>query len=71
MYFAHRPYIVYCYLEFKLAYLKTLKLYSISVKELFEPVVLRRKQSKKQNKTKTKKISKKEYQIFTTLPQIS
>ena len=36
--FAHRP---YCYLEFKLRYLKNLKLFSIRVKELFEPIVLR------------------------------
>ena len=35
--------IVYCYLEFKLRYLKNLKLFSISVKELFEPIVLRKK----------------------------
>ena len=38
------PYaIVYCYLEFKLRYLKNLKLFSIRVKELFENIVLRRK----------------------------
>ena len=38
------PYaIVYCYLEFKLRYLKNLKLFSIRVKELFEPIVLRKK----------------------------
>ena len=30
---------VYCYLEFKLSYLKNLKLFSIRVKELFEPIV--------------------------------
>ena len=36
------PYaIVYCYLGFKLHYLKNLKLLSVRVKELFEPVVLR------------------------------
>ena len=35
--------IVYCYLEFKLRYLKKLKLFSIRVKELFEPIVLRKK----------------------------
>ena len=35
--------IVYCYLEFKLSYLKNLKLFSIRVKELFEPIVLWRK----------------------------
>ena len=29
-----------CYLEFKLRYLKNLKLFSIRVKELFEPIVL-------------------------------
>ena len=32
--------IVYCYLEFKLSYLKNLKLFSIRVKELSEPIVL-------------------------------
>ena len=38
------PYaIVYCYLEFKLSYLKNLKLFSIRVKELSEPIVLWRK----------------------------
>ena len=31
-----------CYLEFKLCYLKNLKLFSIRVKELFEPIVLRK-----------------------------
>ena len=30
------------YLEFKFRYLKNMKLFSISVKELFEPTVLRR-----------------------------
>ena len=34
---------MYCYLEFKLSYLKNLKLYSIRVKELSEPIVLWRK----------------------------
>ena len=34
---------MYCYLEFKLRYLKNLKLFSIRVKELFEPIVLRKK----------------------------
>ena len=34
--------IVYCYLEFKLRYLKNLKLFSTRVKELFEPIVLQR-----------------------------
>ena len=35
---------MYSYLEFKLRYLKKkLKLFSIGVKELFEPIVLRRK----------------------------
>ena len=33
--------VFYCYLEFKLCYLKKLKLFSI--KELFEPIVLLRK----------------------------
>ena len=32
---------MYCYLEFKLGYLKNLKLFLIRVKELFEPIVLR------------------------------
>ena len=31
--------IVYCYLEFKLCFLNNLKLFSIRVKELFEPIV--------------------------------
>ena len=31
---------VYCYLEFKLRYLENLKLFSIRVKELSEPIVL-------------------------------
>ena len=35
--------LVYCYLEFKLCYLKNLKLFSVRVKELFEPIVLRKK----------------------------
>ena len=30
-------------LEFKLSYLKILKLFSIRIKELFEPIVLRKK----------------------------
>ena len=34
---------MYCYIEFKLRYLKYLKLFSIRVKELFEPIVLRKK----------------------------
>ena len=34
--------ILYWYLEFKLRYLKNLKLFSIRVKELFEPTVLRK-----------------------------
>ena len=41
---AFYPYvIVYCYLEFKLRYLKSLKLFSIRVKELFELIALRNK----------------------------
>ena len=41
---AFYPYaMVYCYLEYKLRYLKNLKLFSIWVKELFEPIVLRKK----------------------------
>ena len=35
--------IVYCYLEFKLHCLKNLKLFSIRVKGLFEPIALRNK----------------------------
>ena len=34
---------MYCYLEFKLRYNKNLKLFSIRIRELFEPSVLRRK----------------------------
>ena len=34
---------MYRYLEFKLSYLKNLKLFSIRVKELFEPVVCEEK----------------------------
>ena len=41
------PYaIVYCYNEFKLRYLKNLKLFSIKVKELFEPLFLQKKKNK-------------------------
>ena len=41
VHFAHRlMLLVYCYLEFKLRYLKNLKLISIRVKELFDPTVL-------------------------------
>ena len=36
MHFARGP--VYCYIEFNLSYLKNLKLLSIRVKELFEPI---------------------------------
>ena len=39
-------YTVYFYIEFKLRYLKTLKLFSIRVKELFEPLVLKQKKKK-------------------------
>ena len=42
VHFAHRL-IVFYYLEFKLPYLKNLKLFSIRVKELFESIVLRKK----------------------------
>ena len=44
--------IVYCYIEFKLRYLKNLKLFSIRVTELFEPIdaVLRKKKKKKKKK---------------------
>ena len=34
---------MYCYHEFKLRYFKNLKLFLIRVKELFEPIVLRKK----------------------------
>ena len=34
---------MYSYLEFKLSYLKNMKLFSIRVKELSEPIVLQRK----------------------------
>ena len=33
---------MYCYHEFKLCYLKNQKLFSIRVKELSEPIVLRK-----------------------------
>ena len=35
--------IVYCYFEFKLRYHRNMKLFSIRLKELFEPIVLRKK----------------------------
>ena len=35
--------VVYCYLEFKLRCLKNLKLFSIRVRELFDPIVSRTK----------------------------
>ena len=44
VHFAHKA-IVYCYLEFKLRYLKKLKLFSIRGKELFEPIGLREKKA--------------------------
>ena len=34
---------MYCYLKFKLRYLENLKLFSVGVKELFEPIVLKKK----------------------------
>ena len=34
---------MYCYLEFKLSYLKNLKLFSIRVKELSESIVIVKK----------------------------
>ena len=43
--------IVYCYHEFKLRYLKNQKLFSIRVKELFEPIVLQKKKKKKKKAT--------------------
>ena len=36
---------MYCYLEFKPSYHKNLKLFSIRVKELFKPTVLRKKKA--------------------------
>ena len=36
---------VFCYIEFKLCYMNTQKLFSIRVKELFEPIVLRGKKA--------------------------
>ena len=44
--FAHRP-IVYWYLEFKLRYHKNLKLFSIRVKELSEPIALWKKKKRR------------------------
>ena len=41
VHFTHR--LVYCYHEFKLRYLKNQKLFSTTVKALFEPTVLRKK----------------------------
>ena len=38
---------MYCYLEFKLSYLKNLKLFSIRVKELSEPIVLCKKKRRR------------------------
>ena len=37
---------VYCYLKFRLGYLKNLRLFSIKVKELFEPIVMPKKKKK-------------------------
>ena len=34
---------MYCYLEYKLSYLKNLKLFSIRVKEISEPIVLKKR----------------------------
>ena len=42
VHFAHRL-LVYCYLEFKLCYVKNLKSFSIGVKEIFEPIILQTK----------------------------
>ena len=36
--------IVHCYLEFKLCYFQSLKLFSIRVKELFKPIILEKRQ---------------------------
>ena len=41
-FFAHRPY-VYCFFEFKLRYFKNLKMFSVRVKKLSEPIVLWKK----------------------------
>ena len=46
VHFAHMA-IMYCYLEFKLRYLKNLQLFSIRVKELFQPIVLRKKKGRR------------------------
>ena len=35
--------ILYCYLEFKLRYFKNLKMFSVRVKELFKPIVKKRR----------------------------
>ena len=43
VHFAHRPRLP----EFKLRYLKNLKLFLIREKELFEPIVLQKKKKKK------------------------
>ena len=36
-------YYLYCYLEFKIRYLKNLKWFSIRIKEFFKPIVLKKK----------------------------
>ena len=56
--------IVYCYLDFKLHYLKNLKLFSIRVTESFESIVLQKTNKQKTNKhrNKTKKQKQKQKQ---------
>ena len=38
---------MYCYVEFKLRYLKNLQLFLIKVKELFEPIMLQKKKGRR------------------------
>ena len=53
------------YLEFKLRYLKNLKLFSTKIKDLFEPVVLLRKTDEFLRFSKTKKNQNKTKQYKT------
>ena len=48
MHFAYG--LLYCYLEFQLCNPKNLQLFSIRVKELFEPIVLQKKKKKKKRR---------------------
>ena len=51
------PYaIVYCNLEFRLSYNNDLKLFSIRVKESFEPIVLREKTKQQQQQQKKRQV---------------